>query len=439
MSAPRVLDGVRVLDLSQGAAGPIAGMILGDHGAEVVKVDPPGGEWGRKLGPPFVGEDAAAYFAMNRNKRSIAIDLKHREGAAVARALARRCDVLIESFRPGVLERLGLGHASLSSDDPRLVYCSISAFGQSGPWRDKPGVDGVVQAMSGIMSVTGEPDGSPVKVGVPAADTMGAMAAVQGVLLALLARERTGRGQRVEVSLIDAMLMFQTVPLSMFLASGASPGRHGSAAPYSAPNEAFPTADGHVMVAAYWPDRWTALLELLGCPELGEDPRFATGAARVENRSAMGVELAARFRRRTTAEWLVALEAVDVLCAPINDYHALAADDWLMAGDRFPRLVHPELGAVPGVATAARLSESPARPEKAAPLVGEHTTEILCELGLDAARIEELVGSGAVVQRRRGDQSGPGAPVGAFEGRQPEEPARGPSRRDPRKKEVRHG
>ncbi len=405
MQGPRVLDGVRVLDLSQGAAGPIAGMILGDHGAEVVKIDPPGGEWGRKLGPPFVGDDAAAYFGMNRNKRSIAVDLKHPDGVAVARALARRCDVLLESFRPGVLERLGLGYASLSADDPGLVYCSISAFGQDGPWRDKPGVDGIVQAMSGIMSVTGEPEGDPVKVGVPAADTMGAMAAVQGVLLALLARARAGRGQRVDVSLLDAMLMFQTVPLSMFLASGTSPGRHGSAAPYSAPNEAFPTADGHVMVAAYWPDRWRSLLEVLDCTELGEDPRFRTGAARVENRTAMRAELAERFRRRTTAEWLVALEAVDVLCAPINDYRALSAEASVMVEERFPRLVHPELGAVPGIATAARLSETSARPERAAPLVGEHSTEILRDLGFDDARIEELLASGAVVQRQRAGET----------------------------------
>ncbi len=411
MPASRVLDGVRVLDLSQGAAGPIAGMILGDHGAEVVKVDPPGGEWGRNLGPPFVGRDAAAYFGMNRNKRSIVIDLKKPDGAVVARALARRSDVLLESFRPGVLERLGLGYAALAAEDPRLVYCSVSAFGQEGPWRDKPGVDGIVQAMSGIMSVTGEPDGSPVKVGVPAADTMGAMAAAQGILLALLGRERTGRGQRVEVSLLEAMLMFQTVPLSMFLASGTSPGRNGSAAPYSAPNEAFPTADGHVMVAAYWPDRWKSLLEVLGCPELGEDPRFSTGAARVENRAAMEEELAQRFRARPTAEWLAALDAVDVLCAPINDYRALAEEPSVMGEELFPSLVHPELGPVPGVATPARLSETPARAERAAPLAGEQTTEILRELGLGEDRIDELLRSGAVA---RWERAGEGtAAVGA--------------------------
>lgn len=398
MSAPLVLEGIRVLDLSQGAAGPIAGMVLGDHGADVLKVEPPQGEWGRSLGPPFVGGQAAAYLAMNRNKRSIAVDLKHPEGVRVARELACGCDVLLESFRPGVLERLGLGYKELSAGEPRLVYCSICAFGQDGPWRDKPGVDGIVQAMSGIMSVTGEPDGSPVKVGVPAADTMGAMAAVQGVLLALLARERSGRGQRVDVSLFDSMLMFQTVPLSMFLASGVSPGRHGSAAPYAAPNEAFPTADGWVMVAAYSPDRWRALLDVLSCPELGDDPRFASGAVRVENRDALQAELGKRFAERTTADWLGALGAADVLCAPIHDYASLSAERGVMGEDRLPRLVHPVLGPVPGVATPARLSATPARPLTAAPLVGEHTREILGEHGFSEASIDGLVTSGAVVQ-----------------------------------------
>lgn len=399
MPASRVLDGLQVLDLSQGAAGPIAGMILGDHGAEVLKVDPPSGEWGRGLGPPFIGEDAAAYFGMNRNKRSIAIDLKHPDGRRIAWQLAQGCDVLLESFRPGVLERLGLGYEALARERPAIVYCSISAFGQDGPWRGKPGVDGIVQAMSGIMSITGEPDGGPVKVGVPAADTMGAMAAAQGILLALLWRERTGNGQRVDVSLLDAMLMFQTVPLSMFLASGASPGRHGSAAPYSAPNEAFQTADGHVMVAAYWPDRWRALLEVLGCPDLDGDPRFASSPARVQNRAAMKRELEARFRERTTSEWLSALEAADVLCAPINDYSRLSTEESIMTEEHFPRLEHSVLGPVPGVATPARLSSTPARASAAAPLVGEHTCEVLRDLGLGEAEINGLLESGAVVSR----------------------------------------
>ncbi len=403
---PAALEGVRVLDLSQGAAGPIAGMMLGEYGATVVKVDPPGGEWGRGLGPPFIEGQAAAYCGMNRGKRSLVVNLKHPDGPAVVRELAQRCDVLLESFRPGVLDRLGVGYAALSADHPTLVYCAITAFGQDGPWRDKPGVDGIVQAMSGIMSVTGERDGGPVKVGVPAADTLAGVLAAQGVLLALLARARSGRGQRVDVSLFDAMLMFQTVPWSMFLASGESPGRQGSAAPYAAPNEAYPTADGHIMIAAYWPDRWRRLLAVLELEALAADPRFATVADRVAHRAELGEQLAGRLRTRTTAAWLAALEAEDIVCAPILDYAALAQHPEVMTPERFPAVTHPVLGPMPGVGMPARLSATPAAPGAAAPLAGEQTTEILAEMGVPATRIRGWLESGAVSQWRRPGEGG---------------------------------
>jgi len=230
------LEGVRVVDLSQGAAGPVCTQLLGDFGADVVKVEPPGGDWGRQLGPPFYplpdgGKTAAAYVGMNRNKRSVVVDLKRPEGRQVLLRLVEGADVFVESFRPGVAERLGLGAENLLTRNPRLVYCSISAFGQHGPWKDRPGVDGVVQAMSGLMSVTGTEDGPPVKVGVPAADMVGGFLAAAGILLALLARQRTGAGQVVDASLLDALLAFQTVPLAMFFCSGQAPRRSGSAAP----------------------------------------------------------------------------------------------------------------------------------------------------------------------------------------------------------------
>ena len=234
-----------MLDLSQGAAGPTCAMNLGDLGATILKVEPPGGEWGRTLGPPFVAGVAAAFLGMNRNKRSAVIDLKKPGGSEVVLRLAEQCDVALESFRPGVADRLGIGYEAMAERNPELIYAAISAFGQqNGPWRDRPGVDGVAQAMGGIMSVTGTADGPPVKVGVPAADMAGAMYASQAILAALFARERTGRGQRIDVSLLDSLLAYQVVPLSMFLAGGQSPQRLGSAAPYAAPNEAFPTRDG---------------------------------------------------------------------------------------------------------------------------------------------------------------------------------------------------
>ncbi|MDA8081254.1 MAG: CoA transferase [Actinomycetota bacterium] len=374
------LENIRVLDLSQGAAGPIAGMVLGDYGAEVIKVDPPGGEWGRKLGPPFIQDQAAAYLGMNRNKRSIIVDLKRTVGRDVLARLVEVCDVVIESFRPGVLDRLGLSYQVLASQRPEIIWCSISAFGQDGPWRDKPGVDGIVQAMSGIMSVTGEPDGAPVKVGVPAADTVGGLVAVQGILLALLVRQATGQGQRVDASLLDSMLMFQTVPISMFQASGKSPGRQGSAAPYAAPNEAFPTKDGHIMVAAYWPDRWRKFTEVIGRPELADDGRFSDLDLRVANRKELYRELSFTFQQASTQEWIKRLEGADVVCAKIYDYEALASEDHLNTEDRFPSLHHPTLGKMPGVGMPAKLSSTPARPQRAAPLPGENTIEILTEV-----------------------------------------------------------
>ncbi len=403
VDASPVLEGIRVLDLSQGAAGPTAGMVLGEYGAEIIKIDPPEGDWGRRLGPPFLGEDAAAYWGMNRNKRSLTVDLKTNEGPAVIRALARHADVVLESFRPGVTERLGIGYERLREDHPALIYCAITAFGPEGPWRDKPGVDGIIQAISGLMSVTGEPTGQPVKVGVPAADMTAAMAAVQGILLALLARARTGHGQRVDVSLLDSLCFFQTVPWAMYQVTGRSPGRQGSRAPYSAPNEVYPTADGFLMVAAYWPQRWSRLTQVLGCAELAADARFHDVAARVTHRVALFEELAPRFGSRTTREWQRILEAEDILCAPIMEYDDLASMDHVMTEDRFPPTNHPIVGKTPGVGVPAKLSESSAGGRCAAPLAGEHSQEILAENGFTAAEIAELIASG-VVQARAGDE-----------------------------------
>lgn len=285
-----------------------------------------------------------------------------------------------------------------------MIWCSISAFGQDGPWRDKPGVDGIVQAVSGIMSVTGEPDGAPVKVGVPAADTVGGLVAVQGILLALLVRQATGVGQRVDASLLDSMFMFQTVPISMFQASGSSPGRQGSAAPYAAPNEAFPTMDGHIMVAAYWPDRWRKLTEVLGRPELADDSRFSSIDLRVANRQELHHELSQIFQQASTEEWIKRLEDADVVCAKIYDYESLASEDHLNTEDRFPSLYHPILGKMPGVGMPAKLSSTPARPRRAAPLPGENTIEILTELaGIPIDLVERWLLDGVVEQLEHAD------------------------------------
>ncbi len=395
------LEGVRVVDLSQGAAGPVCTQFLGDFGADVVKVEPPGGDWGRQLGPPFYtlpdgSRTAAAYVGMNRNKRSVVIDLKHPAGREVVLRLVDRADVFVESFRPGVAERLGLGPERLLRRNPELVYCRISAFGQDGPWRDLPGVDGIVQAMSGLMSVTGTEDGPPVKVGVPAADMVGGFLAAAGILLALLARQRTGRGQVVDLSLLDGLLAFQAVPLAMFFCSGSPPPRSGSAAPYAAPNEAFATQDGYVMVAAYSPDRWRRLCELLGVPHLAEDPRFATNEARVRNRRALREVLEPLFRTRPTQEWVERLREADILCGPLLTYPELASQPHVSHRNMIVALDHPQLGTAQVAGIPIRLAHTPGRIDRPAPLPGEHTWEVLREVGYEEAAIAELLASGVV-------------------------------------------
>jgi crotonobetainyl-CoA:carnitine CoA-transferase CaiB-like acyl-CoA transferase len=391
------LEGITVLDLSQGAAGPTCAMHLGDLGATILKVEPPGGEWGRGLGPPFVEGVAVAFLGMNRNKRSVVIDLKKPGGSEVVLRLAERCDVALESFRPGVADRLGIGYEAMEARNPRLIYAAISAFGQHGPWRDRPGVDGVVQAMGGIMSVTGTADGPPVKVGVPAADMAGGVYMSMTILAALVARERTGRGQRVDVSLLDSLLAYQVVPLSMFLADGQSPQRLGSAAPYAAPNEAYPTGDGHLMVAAYTSKRWPALCIALGKPELATDPRFDTNEKRVRDRSGLREILEPLFRTRSTAEWMKLLDDRDVLCGPLLTYPELVTEEQVANGDALVTVRHPAIGEIRAPVFPGRMSET--RGDGSGPLPplpGEHSEAILGECGFEEDEIRELVRSGVL-------------------------------------------
>ncbi len=391
------LEGITVLDLSQGAAGPTCAMSLGDLGATVFKVEPPEGEWGRRLGPPFVHGVAAAFLGMNRNKRSIVIDLKKPGGSELILRMAPSCDVALESFRPGVADRLGVGYEAMAQANPKLVYAAISAFGQSGPWRNRAGVDGVAQAMGGIMSVTGTAGGPPVKVGVPAADMAAGIYASQTILAALFTRERTGQGQRVDVSLLDALLAYQVVPLSMYLASGQAPRRLGSAAPYAAPNEVYPTSDGHVMVAAYVPKRWAALCEVLGVPQLCTDQRFDTNEKRVQARPALNGVLRPLFAARTTADWLTLLDDADVLCGPVLTYPDLVAEDHIREAGAFVTVTHPEVGDVRAPRFPGRFSRTPctlAGPPP--PLPGEHGRVILNECGFGDDEIDDLLRRGVV-------------------------------------------
>jgi crotonobetainyl-CoA:carnitine CoA-transferase CaiB-like acyl-CoA transferase len=384
------LDGYRVLELAHLIAGPVAGLYLADLGADVVKVESPdGGDAARTVyaGP---GGDSPVFLAVNRNKRSLALDLRRPEGRAVFRRLVERADVVIEAYRGGTAERLGIDYASLAPCNPRLVYCSLSAFGPTGPWRDKPGLDMLVQAMGGLMAVTGEPGGGPVLTGAPVVDTIGALLAGQGILTALLHRERSGEGQRVDVSLLDGLLLAHVARLSVFLATGEEPGRLGSAHPHMAPFQAFRCRDGWIYVAVWLERLWPPFCEAIERPDLAADPRFATGAARVRHRAALAAALDEVFATATVEEWLARLQARDVLCAPVNRYRDLPTDPQVVASGMLVEQDHAPAGRIRTLATPVRFSRTPGTVRTPAPALGEHTDAVLAEAGLAPDEIDRL-------------------------------------------------
>ena len=394
------LAGVTVLDFSQVGAGPTCGMLLGDLGADVIKIEAPAGDIGRKLGPPWQHGESVVSMSFNRNKRSIAIDLKKPQGPALVRRMAAAADVVLESFRPGVMDRFGLGYEALRAAHPRLVFCSVSAYGQTGPWRDKPGVDGILQAVSGLMSNIGNEDSPPMKVLTPAADMTTGFLAMGAILAALRVRDATGEGQHLDVNLYNSAIMLQQSAVASYLSSGEKPARTGTAAPYSAPNEAYPTRDGWIMIAAYHEDRWQALCTLLGEPALASDERFATNPQRVAHRQALMAELSARLAAHTSAEWQEKMEAVDIICGPIADYDMLAASPQLAHNGVIVETRNADAGVVrmPGAAFGDRQAQ--ARVRRGPPAIGEHSVEILRGLGLGREEISALLEGGVVMQRK---------------------------------------
>jgi crotonobetainyl-CoA:carnitine CoA-transferase CaiB-like acyl-CoA transferase len=391
------LAGVRVVDISTSYAGPTATMYLADMGADVVKIEQPaGGDASRTAYGSQLGGESAVFVTVNRNKRSLALDLARPEGRAVFERLVARADVVIEAYRGGVAERLGIDWARLASLNPRLVYCSLSAFGPEGPWRDKPGVDMLVQAMGGLMAVMGEPDGPPVLCGAPVLDTIGALMAGQGILTALLHRERTGQGQRVDVSLLNGTLLAHAARLSIFLATGEEPGRWGSGHPYIVPFQAFEARDGWVYVAV-WIDRlWMPFCEAIDRPTLAVDPRFATRADRLRSRAELTALLAEIFRDRTVADWMARLEAHDVLCAPVNRYADLPHDPQVIATGLIVEQEHPRAGRFRTLDTPIRFDRTPGGIRTPAPALGEHTDAVLGEAGLAPAAIAGLREAGVI-------------------------------------------
>jgi len=381
----------RVLELAQLIAGPLCGMYLADMGAEVIKVESPsGGDASRTLYDPSLGGDSAVFLTVNRNKQSIALDLAQPDGRAVFGRLAERADVIIAAYRGGVAEKLGIDWASLQPENPRLIYCSLTAFGPEGPWRTKPGLDMLVQAMSGLMAVTGEPNGGPLLCGAPVLDTLGGFSAALGILTALLHRERTGEGQRVDVSLLSGALWAHAARLALFLVTGDEPGRHGSSHPTLVPFQAFRAEDGWVYVAV-WADRlWAPFCAAVELPALAADPRFATRQGRLANRQALVRLLEPVFAARTVREWMARLEAHDVLCAPVNRYADFAADPQVVASGMLVSEDHPRAGRLSTLDTPIGFSRTPGGIRTHAPALGEHTDAVLARAGVEPDEIARL-------------------------------------------------
>ncbi|WP_423459177.1 CaiB/BaiF CoA transferase family protein [Ottowia sp. VDI28] len=375
------LAGVRVVDFTQVAAGPACTQLLADLGADVIKIEAPQGELCRALAP-FVEGQSVGFLALNGSKRSVALDLKDPRQCAAALELAAGADVVVESFRPSVMQRLGLGYEEVSRCNPKVVYCSISAYGQEGAWRHKPGVDGVLQAVSGLMSVTGLPDAPPCKVQVPIVDMVTGYLACIGVLGALAKRAQGGSGQWIDASMFASAVAMQQMNLAGYFADGVVPTRIGSAAPYAAPNEAVRCADGWIMLAAYHPSRWGALCDVLESPELLSDPRFADLSGRIAHRDALVKRLEERMALRPRDEWLQRFEAADIICAPINDYAELVASPVFTDALITETVEHPIAGRITIARTPLRaVGEIPAA-RRPAPLAGQHTQEVIQEAGI---------------------------------------------------------
>src|SRR5437870_131274 len=376
-------------------AGPYAGTLLGDMGADVVKIEPPGeGDYTRGLGPfPPGSKDGASFLRLNRNKRSLVLDLKRPEGKRAFLALVRRADVVIENFRAGTMDSLGVGYEALVTERPALVYLSVTGFGRTGPYRDRPGLDLILQAESGIMSATGEEDRPPVKVGVPVVDMATALYGAYAVVCALRVRDRDGVGQLIDLSLLEAGVSLAIWESGVYLTTGEIPGRLGSAHRVSAPYQAFKTADGYAVIGATSPPTWTAFCRVTGLEHLPAHPRWRDATAR----RAHAVELAAIIEAvtvtRTTDAWMRDLGDAGVPCGRINDLGAVFADRHLRERGLFVDLPHPVLGSVRAIGSPLHLSDTPPVMRRAAPLLGEHTREVLAEAGVPRGDIEALLES----------------------------------------------
>jgi len=396
MSSP--LAGFRILDLSRVLAGPFCTMLLGDLGAEVIKIERPGtGDDTRAWGPPFVSGESAYYLCANRNKKSLTVNLKSAAGQEIIQRLARISDVLVENFKVGELAQLGLGYDHLKALNPGLVYCSITGYGQTGPDSGLPGYDFVIQGRGGVMSITGEPAGEPMKVGVAIADITAGLFAANAIQAALLARVRTGRGQAIDIALLDTQVAWLANVASNYLVSGQRPGRFGNAHPTIVPYQSFHAREGFFCLALGNDGQWQKLCRLLGRSELAVDPRFATNPARVQHRDVLIPMLQEVFVTQDSAFWLREIAAAGIPCGPVQTIDHVFADPQVLARDMVWTVPHPAVGEVRLTGSPLKLSETPVAYRTHPPLLGEHTDEVLTSLlGYAPEEVARLRAEGAV-------------------------------------------
>lgn len=386
------LNGLRIIDLSRILAGPYCTMLLGDLGAEVIKIEMPGaGDGSRQWGPPWVGTESAYFLSINRNKKSLTLNIKHARGRAILEKLAAGADVLVENFKPGTMEKIGLDYGTLSDSNPGLIYCSISGYGQDGPYRDRPGFDFMIQAQGGIMSVTGPIEGPPSKVGVAVVDITAGLYAYGAILAALNHRNHSGRGQYIDVALLDAQIAWLINVAHNYFATGDKPERLGNAHPNIVPYEVFEAQDDYLALAIGTNEQYQRLCELVQRLDLWEDVRFQTNAGRVEHRHELIPKLQDLIKTRTSAAWVELFARHKIPAAPINDIPHLLDDPQVAARQMVQEIKHRTLGPIKQLGPVARLSETPASIHSAPPLLGEHTETILVEeLGYSMSEIRKL-------------------------------------------------
>ncbi len=394
---PLPLTGVRVLDVSQVMAGPYCSMLLADLGADVIKVEPPGtGDQTRgAMGFKMKGSDSMGFLNMNRNKRSITLNLKTEAGKQVFLDLVKTADILVENYRPGVMKKLGIDYSALKTINPGLVYASISGFGQTGPWADRPGFDLMAQAMSGVMSVTGYPDGPPVKAGVPVADIGCALFATYGILSAYIGKTKSGEGQFIDACLFDSALAFSIWDTAQYWGTGVEPYKLGTANHMSAPYQAMKSADGYFVMGATNQKLWKQLCESIHRPELFEDSRFKTNPLRLANRLELATELEKTFVQKDSDEWVNLLLAAGIPAGPINTYPQAFNSDHGQHRNMRMEIDHPIEGKVPNIGFAVKMNGTPQQVRRHPPLLGEHNDEILAELGISTEALDKLKAGGA--------------------------------------------